>query len=153
MWFRFTFYQGVVDEQTRSTRVAVRNVPTAGHTSASWQERRIVENRRHRGAAIRRRSRSKFRTELCSAALRLLRFRTLLKRKTRASQTTTLQTIELFLCETKCPRNIFYKILLFTKLETAEFSPFLATVIFIGNYTSRELVVQFSLLTKSEPNS
>ena len=33
--------------------------------------------------------------------------------------------------------------LLFTKLETADFLPFLATVIFIGNYTSRELVVQF----------
>ena len=30
-----------------------------------------------------------------------------------------------------------------TILETAEFSPFLATVIFIDNYTSRELVVQF----------
>ena len=37
----------------------------------------------------------------------------------------------------------FVCLLVFTKLETAEFSPFLATVIFIGNYTSRELIVQF----------
>ena len=36
-----------------------------------------------------------------------------------------------------------YLLLLFTKLETAEFSPFLATAIFIGNYTFRELVVLF----------
>ena len=42
-------------------------------------------------------------------------------------------------------------LLLFTKLETAEFSPFLTTVNFTGNYTSPELVVQF--VTKSEPNS
>ena len=39
----------------------------------------------------------------------------------------------------QCDCSIF---LLFTKLETAEFSPLLVTVIFIGNYTSRDLVMQ-----------
>ena len=39
--------------------------------------------------------------------------------------------------------NCYTVLLLFTKLETAELYPLLATVIFIGNYTSRELVVEF----------
>ena len=39
----------------------------------------------------------------------------------------------------------------FTKLETAEFSLFLVTVIFIGKYTSRELVVQFVTDKKVSP--
>ena len=36
-----------------------------------------------------------------------------------------------------------YILLLFTNLETAEFSPFLATVFFIGKCTSLELVIEF----------